>query len=224
MHPGYRVWGTRGSSATSGAGAALSTYSTTVTEVAGPNVLTAGYAMAIWDSSAFSMGMLGMTRGTNANNRAWNKPVYASGRGQFGFPANSTFNGDANSTIRVSVGGKSSAGSGDISINEPGFGFKFTPGSAMVLQLSKGDGSSLTNVTSSFTPVVQQSFDWKIYSDGAGNVTLYINDSSVATSANGPSTSTPESSNFYFEMAEQTVSAAVRIMWISINPKIYWGV
>lgn len=224
MHPGYRVWGTRGSSVTSGAGAALTTYSSSVVEILGPNTLTAGYAMAIWDTSAVSMGMLGMTRGTNANNRAWNKPVYASGRGQFGVPTSASYNGDANSTIRVSVGGKSSAASGDISINEPGFGFKFTPGSAMVLQLSKGDGTSLTNVTSSFTPNVQEVFDWKIYSDGTGNVTLYINDSSVATSANGPSTSTAESSNFYFEMCEQTVSAAVRIIWMSINPKIYWGV
>jgi len=224
MHPGYRVWGSRGSASTSGAGAGVTTFSTSVTEILGPNTATAGYSMAIWDTSGFGIGMIGMTRGTNAANRAWNKPVWASGRSQYGFPGNTSYNGDANCTVRVSVGGKSSAGSGDISVNEAGFGFKFVLGSAMILQISKGNGTALTNVTSSFTPAVREVFDWKIYSDGAGNVTLYVNDSSVATSTDGPTTSTPESSNFYFEMVEQTASAAARLIWMSINSKIYWGV
>ena len=224
MHQGFGFWGVRGSTLTSGAGAAVTTYSTRICEVAGPNTLTAGYAMAVWDTATSSFGMLGMTRGARADQRAWNKPVWASGRGHFGFMANTTFNGDTNSVVRVSVGGKSAGGSGDISINEAGFGWYFVPGSAMVLQVSKGNGTALTNVTSSFTPVAREIFDWKMYSDGAGNVTLYINDSQVATTANGPSTSTAEAYNFYFEMVEQTASAATRILWMSINPKFYWGV
>ena len=63
-----------------------------------------------------------------------------------------------------------------------------------------------------------------MYSDGAGNVTLYVNDSQVATTTAGPSTSTAEANNFYFEMVEQTASAATRIAWYAINPKVYWGV
>jgi hypothetical protein len=224
MHPGFLDWGVRGSTLTSGAGASIAASSTRIQYMIGPNALTAGYSMAVWDSATSSRGMLGMTRGVNVTQRAWNKPVWASGRGQLGDPDVTTFNGTADSVVRVSVGGKISGGSGDISVNEPGFGWYFIPGSAMVLQVSLGNGSALTNVTSSFTPVAKEVFDWKLYSDGAGNVTLYINDSQVATTTGGPSTGTAESFNFYFEMVEQTASATARILWTSINPKIYWGV
>jgi hypothetical protein len=180
--------------------------------------------MATWDTGVSSFGMLGMTRGANGLARAWNKPVWASGRGQHGYYADANYNGTVNSVVRVSVGGKSFAASGDISINDPGFGWYYIPGSAMVLQVSRGNGTSLTNVTTSFTPNAREIFDWKIYSDGAGNVTLYINDAQVATTTAGPTTATAESFNFYFESVEQTASAAARIVWESINPKIYWGV
>jgi hypothetical protein len=224
MHPGFRQWNVRGSSVTSGAGAVVQAYSTGCTEVVGPNVSVAGFSMAIWDTGTSSFGMLGMTRGANGLARAWNKPVWASGRGQHGFYGDANYNGTVNSVVRVSVGGKSFATSGDISINDPGFGWYYIPGSAMVLQVSRGNGTSLTNVTTSFTPNAREIFDWKIYSDGAGNVTLYINDSQVATTTAGPTTATAESFNFYFESVEQTASAAARIVWESINPKIYWGV
>jgi hypothetical protein len=169
--------------------------------------------------------MLGMTRGVNMGSRAWNKPVWASGRGQIGFYGDNNYNGDAHSTIRVSVGGKSSVGSGPISVNDAGFGW-LVPGvgNALQLQVSKGDSSALTTVTSSFTPVAKQVFDWKMHSDGAGNVTLWINDNVVATTTAGPTTATAEAFNFYFEMVEQTASTATRIIWESLNSRVWWGV
>jgi len=224
MHSGYRSWNVRGTNLTSGTGASIGLTSTAHVEIVGPNVSTAGYAMAVWDTGFAGYGMLGMTRGQNIESRAWNKKIWASGRGQLGGIGTTSFNGDANCKVRVSVGGKSSAGSGNISTTEPGFGWYFTPGSAIVLQVSKGDGTAVTDVTSSFTPTARQIFDWKMYSDGAGNVTLYVNDSQVATTTAGPTTSTAEANNFYFEMVEQTASAATRIAWETINPKIYWGV
>lgn len=224
MHSGYRSWNVRGTNFTSGTGASIGLTSTAHVEIVGPNVSTAGYAMAVWDTGFAGYGMWGMTRGQNMESRAWNKKIWASGRGQLGGAGTTSFNGDANCKVRVSVGGKSSAGSGNISTTEPGFGWYFTPGSAIVLQVSKGDGTAVTDVTSSFTPTARQIFDWKMYSDGAGNVTLYVNDSQVATTTAGPSTSTAEANNFYFEMVEQTASAATRIAWETINPKIYWGV
>jgi hypothetical protein len=226
MHPGRTEWLKFGSGATSGAGASvIGPASTRSVELVGPNAGVAGYAMAVWDTSFSGVGMFGMTRGANMLARAWNKPVWASGRGQIGFYANDVYNGDAHSTIRVSVGGKSSVGSGPISINDPGFGW-LVPGvgSALQLQVSLGNGSALTTVTSSFTPVAKQIFDWKMHSDGAGNVTLWINDDVVATTANGPTTSTPEVYNFYFEMVEQTASTATRVVWESLNSRLWWGV
>jgi hypothetical protein len=226
MHPGRTEWLKFGSGATSGTGASVvAPVSTRSVEIVGPNVGIAGYAMAVWDTSFSGVGMLGMTRGVNMLARAWNKPVWASGRGQIGYYANDVYNGDAHSTIRVSVGGKSSVGSGPISVNEPGFGWLIPGvGNALQLQVSKGDSSALTTVTSSFTPVAKQVFDWKMHSDGAGNVTLWIDDNVVATTTAGPTTATAENYNFYFEMVEQTASTATRIVWESLNSRVWWGV
>ena len=58
--------------------------------------------------------------------------------------------------------------------------------SALVLDVH--NGTTFTPVTSSFTPVLTQGFDVMVYSDGAGNVTLYVNDVQVATTSAGPTT------------------------------------
>jgi len=80
----------------------------------------------------------------------------------------------------------SSPGGGDIGdLAVRGFGIRCNGGgNAVVLQVH--NGTTLTNVTSSFTPTPGSFFDAEIYSDGAGNVTLYVNGSSVATSSAGP--------------------------------------
>jgi hypothetical protein len=73
-----------------------------------------------------------------------------------------------------------------------------------VLELQVHDGTTLTNVSSSFTPVANQAFDVLVDSDGSGNVTLYVNGSSVATSSAGPTGNSVNTLNaFHFE-AETT--------------------
>jgi hypothetical protein len=66
-----------------------------------------------------------------------------------------------------------------------GFGIRST-GAGNALALLVHNGTTLTAVTSSFTPSASAAFDFQIHSDGAGNVTLYVNGSSVATSSAGP--------------------------------------
>jgi hypothetical protein len=68
-----------------------------------------------------------------------------------------------------------------------GYGWKLVGGAgSRFLQLEVHNGTTLTSVTSSFAVTAQVGFDWDIESDGAGNVTLYVNGSSVATSTAGP--------------------------------------
>lgn len=89
-----------------------------------------------------------------------------------------------NNIFRFTIG-KSGTAVGDLS--NRGFGVRCLYGNAMELQVH--DGTTLRNVTSSFTPTIATSgtaFDVRVESDGAGNVTLFVNGSSVATSANGP--------------------------------------
>ena len=70
-----------------------------------------------------------------------------------------------------------------------GIGIRFGASAANVLSalvLDVHNGTTLTSVTSSFTPNLAQGFDLMVYSDGAGNVTLYANDVQVATTSAGP--------------------------------------
>ena len=65
-----------------------------------------------------------------------------------------------------------------------GFGIRIQGTGAVELQVH--NGTTLTNVTSSFTPTTNQLFDCLIDSIGDGNVNLYINGSLAATSSAGP--------------------------------------
>jgi hypothetical protein len=82
--------------------------------------------------------------------------------------------------------GKAEAdGVGDLT--RRGFGWKVTGGSgSRFLQLQVHDGTTLTSTTLSFAALSNKAFDWDLLSDGAGNCTLYVNGSSVASSTGGP--------------------------------------
>ena len=72
-------------------------------------------------------------------------------------------------------------------------GFSMTASADTVynpLVLEVHNGTTLTTVTSSFTPLLNKVFEVLCYSDGAGNVTLYVNNVAVATSSAGPTTIT----------------------------------
>jgi hypothetical protein len=91
---------------------------------------------------------------------------------------------DANSVYRVTLGKDTTNNAGDLGLR--GFGIKGISGSAVVLTVH--DGTTLTDVNSSFTPSSTFSHDVELVSDGSGNVTLFINGSEVATTTAGPTT------------------------------------
>lgn len=96
---------------------------------------------------------------------------------------------DANSVCRVVLGKAGAVG--DPTTKSIGIYFTGTS----VLSLMVHDGTTLRFVATTFTPVHLQSFDCVITSDGAGNVSLSINGTQVATSVNAPvgsSATTPD--------------------------------
>ena len=227
MYPGYVQMyggGNLGTSGT-GAGATITFASQRWHALAGPNTSVAGYAAFVFDYTFSGIGMAAMTRGVSALSRKWNSKIWASGRTILGQYAETTsgFNGDANTTARVMVGGRSSIATGGMVSSENGIGWKVAGGGSAALVLTVSNGTTLTEVTSSFTPTLQQVFDWKIYSDGAGNVTLWVNDSQVATSTGGPTTSTAESYNLYLEIVDQTASTATRFAMGNFGTKVFWA-
>jgi hypothetical protein len=227
MYPGYINLFGGGSVATSGTGAASTfTFATQRWHaIRSPNATVAGYGMYIFDYSFSGIGMAAMTRGSSSVARKWDNKIWVSGRtvlGQFA-EATSGFNGDANCTARVMLGGRSSAGTGGMQATEPGIGWRVAGGGSVAIVMTVSNQSAVTETTSSFTPVLGQVFDWKMYSDGTGNVTLWVNDSQVATSTGGPSTGTAENYNFYCEVVEQTASAATPFAMGNFGSKVFWS-
>ena len=99
---------------------------------------------------------------------------------------------------RVTFGKAEANGVGDLAVR--GIGWKYTTGASQFVQLMVHNGTTLTTVNSSFTPT-SVAFSWDIISEGNGNVTLYINGSSVATTSAGPSTRAVSGQCLYQEEA-----------------------
>lgn len=92
---------------------------------------------------------------------------------------------DANYTCAFYYGKAEADGVGNLV--RRGFGWKMVGGAgSRFLELQAHNGTTLSSVTSSFAVTAGVAFDWDIESDGAGNVTLYVNGTSVATSSGGP--------------------------------------
>jgi hypothetical protein len=114
----------------------------------------------------------------------FSKPTWCSGRA---YP-NSTIT-DPNVTAGWYFGKAENNGAGDLS--RRGFGWEVI-GNATTryLTLVVHDGTTLTKVTSSYVVTNGTIFDWDVITDGAGNVTLYVDGSQVATTALGPTVDT----------------------------------
>jgi hypothetical protein len=117
--------------------------------------------------------------------------------GKFGHVLASGFFGDANNYWMFSLG-KASAYSGDFTGKAIGIR-KF--GSTANFFLVVHDGTTLTAVDSG---VANNSYsatsDFTIVSDGAGNVTLFIDDNQVATTTAGPTGTVTNGSRIYAEV------------------------
>ena len=95
-----------------------------------------------------------------------------------------TLGTEASTINRVLFGKASGTTTGELALR--GVGVRQIANGA--LELVVHDGTTFTAVTSSYTPTVNSSTDIRIVSDGAGNVTLFNNDTQIATTSAGPST------------------------------------
>lgn len=133
------------------------------------------------------------TFGTSQVDQTWNATSRAQPSAFLNFSLRSIHSGrsttsgvtDANYTCAFYYGKAEADGTGDLI--RRGYGWKMVGGAgSRFLQLQAHNGTTLSSVTSSFAVTAGVAFDWDIESDGAGNVTLYVNGSSVATSSGGP--------------------------------------
>jgi hypothetical protein len=114
-----------------------------------------------------------------SGNYLFSRPLYLSGR--------SGIQGLADSTLTLAFYFGKAEGDAIGNLTRRGYGWKVVGGSgSRFISLEMHNGTTLTSVASSFAVTDQVCFDWDIYADGTGNVTLYINGSQVATTTGGP--------------------------------------
>ena len=125
-----------------------------------------------------------------------------------GWTGGTSYIGDANTMCRITLGGYSTNGTGDMSFR--GIGLKKVGGTSSFVILTVHNGTNYTEVTSSVTVPDGGGIHWQIYSDGTGNVTLYINGTQAATTTAGPTTATASGNGCYREQVEAVATPGVR--------------
>jgi hypothetical protein len=110
------------------------------------------------------------------------------------------FRGTSNNFARCNIGGRSAFSTGNIT--SKGIGWFLQGGGAAQVNLTVHDGTTRTDVLSGFTPGTQTCFHYMVFSDGAGNVYLYINGTLRCQTALGPVGETISSRIVYEEQVE----------------------
>jgi len=164
-------------SSATGTGAAAGTNNEYGIVVTCPNVGLTGNALRIFGPGTQSP----INRGGGGSNVRWDKPILITGSFLI------TSNLDTLNVFRLTIG-KPPTGFTVGNLTVAGFGLRFSGGGLLYLDVH--NGSSLTSVSTGITiPAASGSNvarDFALYSDGNGNVKLYIDDALVASSSAGP--------------------------------------
>jgi hypothetical protein len=189
-----------------------------------PNVGIAGHGQHMFDTTAGSWGLLTAKRGANQYTQDWTKKIFASGTAMF------YAIGDSATTARVMIGARAAFGAGNPT--KQSIGWKLVGGgsNALVLVTYGYNGAALvvTETTSTFTPVLNQAFDWFIYHEpnvstpSLSKCYLYVNDNLVATGINSPADPTVNF-NYFLQGCESTGSHATRMAYWAFPTKIWWS-
>jgi hypothetical protein len=218
MSPGYvQIAQNNGNVSTATVGTGAGVFTTSMTRVClGPNASVAG-------SSYYRPQTNGgvaqfYAKGINNASINFSKPFWMSGRSSY----DDTHRGDANNTSRVTVG-KSGTTIGALA--QKGIGWQKVGGLATNFFLLAHNGTTLTSVDTntslnSLGITGGVPFDWSIYSDGSGNVTMFINDVQVATTSAGP-TGYSLGSSVWQEEVDQSASAATRMYLTTFGGHYY---
>ena len=147
--------------------------------------------------------------GSNANEIRINfsKKIWMSGRAAIGL--NSSYTGDSTNMALVTLGGYTSLTTGNMTSR--GIGWRKAGGTSSFVELIVHNGTTFTSVATTKTLAIREQFEYMIYSDGTGNVTLYIDGAQAATTSSGPTGSTADFGGIYREQVEQNSTATTRL-------------
>jgi hypothetical protein len=146
---------------------------------------------------------------TSNNQINFSKKIWIGGKCMVGSTIGGTnYNGDTNTFTRITLGGYSSQTTGDMTVK--GIGWKKQGGLSPFFTLTVHDGTTRTDVASTVAQADGQTIDWQLYSDGAGNVTLYIDGVQAATTSAGPTGMGTNNATAYREQVEAATTPGVR--------------
>jgi hypothetical protein len=170
---------------------------------------TAASQRATYLDSSYGFSTYGLKSSTDAANINFSKKYWLFG---IYFPSGGNtgtdYYGDSNTTSRINLGGRSANAAG--ALTQKGIGIFKAGGTGSLIYLTVHNGTTLTSVSSGVTNATGQSFKYVIYSDGTGNVTLYLDGVSVATTSAGPTGMTVSGYSIYEEQVETSATFSVR--------------
>jgi hypothetical protein len=175
--------------------------------------------------SAYWLGVPGFAQTaclmSRANNQLidFSKKIWVSGKACAGFNIATNYMGDSNTMCRVTLGGYNANGTGDMAAK--GIGWKKVGGTSPYFTLTVHNGTTLTDVATTVQQSDKKVIDWVIYSDGTGNVTLYIDGAQSATTSDGPTGTSTAGYSLYREQVEATATPTVRGLLHSTGGHIY---
>lgn len=175
---------------------------------------------ATYNSAVYGFTWGAMTSAADVFKIDFSKACMICGTAQTGGTYNSTnYIGDSNTVCRVNFGGRSAAATGDLT--QKGIGWKKVGGASSNIFLTVHNGTALTNVDSGIAIPAGTAFTYVVYSDGTGNVYLYLNGSLAASTSAGPTGTTTSGYNVYEEQVEATASATVRQLMQTTAQKLW---
>ena len=142
--------------------------------------------------------------GQRINRVDWSKPIWIGLR----FVQSNLNPLVANCTFRLTFGKTSADNAGDLA--RRGFGVQGVGGGNF--QATGHDGTTLTVGTNGTEAIASTAKDLVIYSDGAGNINVYVDGVSVASCTGGPSSSTTDNSVFQFEVQNTATASSNSIV------------
>jgi hypothetical protein len=190
-----------------------------ITGVAGNGAVTTAYnafremytsttgtaGRAGWFAGSYGVSLSILSSRADSKKIDFSKKIWLYGR--FGTP-NAGYLGDAHTMSYITLGGYTGAITG--AMTSLGIGLRKAGGVSSFINLIVHNGTSQTNVATTNALTATQITDYLIYSDGAGNVTLFLDGVQAATTSAGPTGITASMGGLYREQVESTASAAVR--------------
>ena len=163
---------------------------------------TSAAGRSTWMSTAYSVEFGNISSPANSRVINWSKRVWVFGVAILG---RSSYLGNANTTCRVNLGGRTFNATG--SLTTKGIGFFKVGGTSTFVNLTVHNGTTLTNVATTVTVASDASIHYIIYSDGAGNVSLYLDGVLAASTSAGPTGNSTAGANVYEEQLESATSS-----------------